>query len=101
MTFRGAALVPILLALGGCGLFEPSTPPLAREDDTPEHRACRAEAKASPAMRALERQRNPANEYNTERLEREERGVFTRAYRDCLRARGLALPGGVEAVTPR
>ena len=68
---------------------------------TPEQRECRAEAQTSPGMKALDRQRMPMNSYNEDRLNREERVVLNRAYLDCLRARGLALPGGVQTVQPR
>ncbi len=89
-----------LLLLAGCGLFG-SRPPIPPEEDTPQHRACRQEARNADSVRALDAQRNPANEYNTERLNREVRLAEIRAYRDCLRRHGLAMPGGVEPVQPR
>ncbi len=99
---RRAAPLAALLLLGACSLFRPSGPAvLAADQDTPDHRACRAEARQGPEMQALNRQRYPDNQFNTERMAREERQVFTRVYRDCLRARGLALPGGVEPHIPR
>jgi hypothetical protein len=101
---RAALVLPLgtaLLLLGACSLFRPSAREIPADQDTPDHRACRAEAQQGPDMQALNRQRNIANEFNTERMAREERVVFNRAYRDCLRARGLALPGGVEPHIPR
>jgi predicted small lipoprotein YifL len=94
-------LLGALLALGGCGLFRgpPSPPP--PDQDTPAHRACREEARNSEAVRDLERQRNPQNFSNWDRLAEEARVRENRAYRDCLRREGLALPGGVEAPRPR
>ena len=89
-----------LLLLSGCGLFGGSRAPLP-EENTPDHRACREEARAAPAVRALEAQRNPANAFNMQRLNEERRIQEIRAYRDCLRRRGLTLPGGVEPVRSR
>lgn len=96
---RPIALCALLL-LAGCGLFG-GRPPIPPEEDTPQHRACREEARNSDSVRALDAQRNPSNAYNTERLNREVRLAEIRAYRDCLRRNGLAMPGGVEPVRPR
>ncbi len=96
---RWAAALALLLPLGACGFFGGGAPP--GEPETPEQHACREEARLSPAVTALNRQRLPGNTENENRLDREERILLLRAYRDCLRARGLALPGGVEAVQPR
>ena len=93
-------LLLALLPLAGCGFFGPRTT-ATEEPLTPEQRECRAEAQTSPGMKALDRQRMPMNSYNEDRLNREERVVLNRAYLDCLRARGLALPGGVQTVQPR
>lgn len=90
-----------LLLLGGCSLFRGSNPVTAEDQETPEQRACRAEAERSPQVLALYRERFPDNTWNTQRVDREQRVAFNRAYRDCLRARGLAMPGGVEPVVPR
>ena len=89
-----------LLPLAGCGLFG-ARPAAEAEVLTQDQRECRAEALTSPAMKALDRQRMPMNTWNEDRLNREERVVLNRAYRDCLRGRGLALPGGVQTVQPR
>ena len=100
-----APLLGALLALGACGLFRNPTPlrppPLDPDQDTPAYRACREEARSSEAVRDLERQRNAQNIPNWERLAEEARVRGNRAYRDCLRREGLALPGGVEAPRPR
>ena len=40
------------------------------------------------------------NDLNEDRMRREERAILARAYRDCLRARGATLPGGVQALQP-
>jgi hypothetical protein len=99
------ALLGALLLLAGCGLFRGPPPlrppPPDQGQDTPAHRACREDARNSEAVRDLERQRNPQNTPNWERLAEEARVLENRAYRGCLRREGLALPGGVEAPRPR
>lgn len=100
MTRPRALLIGALLLLGGCGLFR-GPPPPPPDQDTPAHRACRQEARAAPPVRALERERNTLNDYNTTRLAEEARARENSAYRACLRREGLALPGGVEAVRTR
>ncbi len=75
--------------------------PALPDVETPEQRACLEEARNSEAVRALERQRNPQNIPNWERLAEEASARQNRAYRDCLRREGLALPGGVESPRPR
>ncbi len=100
MTPRVPLLGALLLLAGGCGLFRgPPSPPA--DQDSPAHRTCREEARSSEAVRDLERQRNPQNFPNWDRLAEEARARANRAYRDCLRREGLALPGGVEALRPR
>lgn len=97
MKLAGFGLALLLLA--GCGGRAASDASLG--EDTPDHQACRAEARRSPDVLALNAQRNSLNQWNTERLDNESRVVVARAYRDCLRTRGLAAPGGVEAIRPR
>ena len=96
-------LLPIaaLLLLGACSLFGPPGPPAPVEEDTPDSRACRAEARNSPAVRALGRQSYGANQLNVDRMEGEVNRAQNQAYRDCIRARGHSPKGGVEAVVPR
>ncbi len=88
-----------LLLLGGCGWFRQA--PAPPEDGTPQHRACREEARTGPAMQALDQQANLSNSYNTTRLAEDRRLALIRGYRDCLRRNGLALPGGVEPLRNR
>jgi hypothetical protein len=96
---RLAGLGLALLLLAACGGRTAPQVPLG--EDTPDHQACRAEALRSPGVAALNAQRNTLNQWNTDRLAQEQRAVGARAYRDCLQARGLAAPGGVEPVRPR
>jgi len=100
VTRRPTPLLGALLLLGGCGLFR-GPPPPPPDQDTPAHRACRQEARNSESVRDLERQRYAQNTPNWERLAEEARVRGNRAYRDCLRREGLALPGGVEAPRQR
>ncbi len=100
---RALLLVSLLLSLAGCGLFGNPTPlrPELPDADAPAQRACLQEARGAESVRDLERQRNPQNTPNWERLAEEARVLENRAYRGCLRREGLALPGGVEAPRPR
>ena len=93
--------LPLLVLLGGCSLFGPKQTDPAVMELTAEQRACRDEARGSPQYRAFDQQWNPMNNVNWERVMAERQAVETRLYRDCLRARGLAMQGGVEAVQPR
>ncbi|MBL6457003.1 phosphoribosylamine--glycine ligase [Belnapia sp. T6] len=90
---RAARLALLLPLLGACSWFGAPAP---AEPETQDQRECRQEARSSPAMKALDRQRMPGNTVNDDRIAQEARVVMARAYRDCLRARGLAMPGGVE-----
>ena len=87
---------PLLLLLGGCGLFGPPGPQLPPQDDLPDARACRAEARNSPEVRALARQFYEPNQTNVDRMKGEVGRAQSRAYRDCMRARGHGPQGGVE-----
>lgn len=89
------------LLMGACGLFGPPGPPLPAEEDTPESRACRAEARNSPAVRALARQFYDPNQTNVDRMSGEVRRAQAQAFRDCMRARGQGVAGGVEQIVPR
>lgn len=105
---RRPRALPLLLgaltvALCACGLLRNPPPlrPSFPEPETPAQRACLEQARASEPVRDLERQRNPQNIPNWERLAEETTVRVNRAYRDCLRREGLALPGGVEAPRAR
>ncbi|WP_431270929.1 phosphoribosylamine--glycine ligase [Dankookia sp. P2] len=90
-----------LLLLGGCGLFGPPGPPLPPQDESPDAKACRAEARNSPEVRALARLIYEPNQMNVDRMQGEVGRAQSRAYRDCMRARGHGPQGGVEAQVPR
>ena len=94
-TLFAALLGAALLA--GCN----RPPPAAPEENTPQHLECRREARLSPQVRALDRQVNPSMAQVGSRVELEKFMAERRAYHDCLRRAGLALPGGVEPVVPR
>lgn len=98
---RYALSLAAVLLLGGCGVFGARGPAIPPDENTPDHQACRAEARNSPEVRALNREINPNNTFNQTRLEGEVRNAQARAYRACLRERGLAPPGGVEPLAPR
>ncbi|MBX9702375.1 MAG: phosphoribosylamine--glycine ligase [Acetobacteraceae bacterium] len=76
-------------------------PPIPPDQNTPQHQACRRESLLAPEVRALDRQVNPSTAFVGGRIERDQFVAANRAYRDCLRREGLALPGGVETVMPR
>ena len=107
MTARAApppgALLLLLLSLGGCDWLGKPPPlrPRLPVADTPGQQACLEEARNSEPVRDLERQRNAQNIPNWQRLAEEASDRVRRAYRDCLRREGMALPGGVEALRPR
>lgn len=104
MTPRAATpLGAVLLLAGGCGAFSGPLPlrPALPDPETATQRACSEEARRAEPVRDLERQRNPQNTPNWERLAAEASARIDRAYRDCLRREGLALPGGVETARPR
>ena len=96
-------LLPIagLLLLGACSLFGPPGPKLPPEDDSPDAKACRSEARNSPEVRALGRQFYVASQTNVDRMDGEVGRAQSRAFRDCMRARGHGLTGGVEPQVPR
>jgi len=88
-----------LALLGGCSLFRAE--PQQVVEETPIERACRVEARRSPDVRALWAQANPSVTNNSERLAGERRLAENRAFTECLRRAGQAVPGGVEAQRPR
>ena len=97
MSLPPAIVLLGLLALAAsCGRPDPAP----ADQNTPQHQACRRESLLAPEVRALDRQVNPTVEQIGGRVEREKFIAANRAYRDCLRRAGLALPGGVETIMP-
>ena len=97
---RSALLrLSLLLALAATGCNR--TPPEKPDENTVQHQICRREARLSPQVRALDRQVNPTTVQVGGRIELEKFVAERRAYHECLRRAGLALPGGVEPVVPR
>lgn len=91
-----ALLLPVLAICAG--VLAACAPPA----ETPRGGApmtnpeCRAEAESDPAVRATAGMSGPL-EFGVSPLARIARAeALDRAYRDCLRRRGLPAPGGVE-----
>jgi len=84
-----------LLALAACGGSTPAPPPVPLDPGVAE---CRAEARASPEIRRIERERLVGNPTNEARVNDERAGIEQRLTTDCLRRRGLSRGGGVESV---
>lgn len=97
MRIHSIALLALLAACGPRVATDVIGTPLS-----PEQEECRAEARRSLEVRRVDREVNPQPSWlNTERTLEERRIAETRAWRECLRARGLAAPGGVEIIRPR
>jgi hypothetical protein len=93
------ALILLPLALAGCSWF--SAPDKPELETRPEYRACQREAENSPEVAALGAQSTPDMPLNQTRMGPQRQVLLNRAYRDCLRRRGLGLPGGVETIRTR
>lgn len=90
-ALAAALLLPLLAACGG-----PARTPA--EPEPAGFAECRAEAQRSAEAVNLGRQWTPNNRTQDERLAAERSVVVQRAFDDCLRRRGLARGGGVEAI---
>jgi hypothetical protein len=86
-----------LLALGACSL-NPFAGPRAAPD-TPEQAECRREARNDESVRSLFRTLSPGN--NDRIIQEDINRATERAFRNCLRVRGLPGAGGVEVPPPR
>jgi hypothetical protein len=67
--------------------------------DTPEQAECRRVARNDPAVRDALRPLSPGN--NDQIIQGEVNRATDRAFRNCLRDRGLPGGGGVEIPPPR
>ena len=84
-----------LLALAACRANDPLPAPA-----TPAEAACRAEARADPAAKSGYERLEIGNETQRRRVMGEIAAAERVAFLRCMRARGLAAPGGVEPVRP-
>ena len=83
----------MVLLLPACGGLEPVV--VAPTMDNPE---CRQEARRSPEVRNIDRQSNFDNQTQMRRLTTLEHEAEARIYNDCMRRRGLSVPGGVAPI---
>ncbi|HEY8612454.1 MAG TPA: phosphoribosylamine--glycine ligase [Roseomonas sp.] len=91
-----ALLMGPLLALAACAANDP-LPPATNAAEA----ACRAEAQNTPAVKsAFQRLAPPANPTQRNRVMGEAAAAERAAYLRCMRAKGMAPPGGVEPVRP-
>ncbi|WP_270937733.1 phosphoribosylamine--glycine ligase [Falsiroseomonas oryzae] len=93
-----ALLLPALL-LAACGSRGPAPRTAAAQED-PAVAECRTESRNSPEVRELFREENPANQTQHALVEQRRTEAERRAFRDCLRRRGVIHGGGVEQVRP-
>jgi hypothetical protein len=92
-------LLLALLGIAACGGRATS---LSGEPLTGPQEECRSEARRDPEVTRLSAQINSSTpEANAARIAEETRVAETRAWRRCLTARGLTMPGGVEIIRPR
>jgi len=94
MTRATPALLA-LLALAACSRNDP-LPPAGNAAEA----ACRAEAQSAPETRDAYRRLQTQNLTARRAVEADIALAERAAYLRCMRARGLAAPGGVEAVRP-
>lgn len=92
-------IAPLLL-VAGCSWFGGSRDE-PRAETRPEYLACQRAAREDPEVKSLTIQINPLNSLSYDRVQPRLERAQARAYRDCLRRQGLAMPGGVEPVVRR
>ena len=96
MTPKLLPLLALLMLPAACAQ---EGPPLTEAPpENPLQATCRAEARRDPEVINFGRQLNMGNWANEQRVGHDIRVAELRAYRDCMRRNGVALPGGVEAV---
>ncbi|HEV7265828.1 MAG TPA: phosphoribosylamine--glycine ligase [Falsiroseomonas sp.] len=90
-------VLPALLLLGACGGATTARAPALPE--TPDVAACREEARAAGfSNQEIARRQNFTDVNQMARIARLQEEAEQRAFRDCLRRRGLVRGGGVEPV---
>ncbi|MCK8783902.1 phosphoribosylamine--glycine ligase [Roseomonas sp. NAR14] len=87
------ALLAALALLGLAACARSSLPPI--ENPTPDQIACREEAARDPRV-ADYSHRYSQSPWAETAIRDDQRATELRAYRNCLAARGVRLPGGVE-----
>ena len=92
------AALALLAALALMSCASRPAAPVADVPVDPGVAECRAEARASPEMRLLQRERVMGNTTNEARVAAEREALEQRLLTDCLRRRGLTRGGGVEPV---
>ena len=90
-ALAAALLLPLLAACGGAARAPAEPEPAGFAE-------CRAEAQRGAEAVSLGRQWTPNNPTQDERLAAERSAAVQRGFDECLRRRGLARGGGVEAV---
>jgi hypothetical protein len=95
LTLKPLPLLALLLATACAQQGPPlaDTPP-----ENPLQATCRAEARRDPEVINFGRQLNMGNWSNEQRVGHDIRVAELRAFRDCMRRNGAAMPGGVESV---
>jgi hypothetical protein len=89
---RSIPVLAVLLALGACSGNAPQ--------ESPAEAACRREARSAPGVRDAMERLSGNNVMQQERVRAEAVAAERAAYLRCMRAHGLAAPGGVEPVLP-
>ena len=94
---KRAPILPVaaLLLLGACG---GSPAPAPAPAESAEMATCREEARNASSVADFARQMNPSNPTQMDRIQAQRDEAESRAYRDCLRRRGVTRGGGVEPV---
>ena len=92
---RTALLLAPLIVLAACRANDPLPPA-----ENAAEAACRTEAQAAPNVKAGYQRLQLQNATERSRVLAEIAAAERAAYLRCLRAKGLAAPGGVEPVRP-
>lgn len=92
-SLQRLAVLALAIPMAGCG------GPSGGARDTPEQAECRREARNDESVRNLTRTLSLGN--NQWIIEEDIRRATERAFRNCLRVRGLPGAGGVEIPPPR